>query len=362
MARSARALVVELVADVGDFVKGTQKADDALQDFVSDTETGVRDINTAAAKLGDNIRDPFEKVGTSAKDAADDAERHFDNLAREAKTSFKKVETAADDAADGVGKESFGEAGKEAGAEFASNLGESLASGDISGVLRDTAGGLVSAFAGLAGPVGIGLAAAAATATVIFGKIQAEAERRAARIASVTGAIFDQMSADMQSAIGEFIRGQAYQTFVEGFSKDGDLNEGFREMGKLAKAAGVNVGDIANAFIQGGPAADAMRAKLGQVETTSRNTKVVAHGTVTEYSDAAKAAGTLKDRLSEAETSTANAAASAHLMWESMIGATEQSRQYELNMQNAARASGTIRQNQAGRAAAGTVTGGRARL
>lgn len=358
MPGSARALVIDLVADVKDFVKGTQEADKALSDFVSDSEGELRKLEN----VSDGV--DFDRIGREAKDAAGDAETAFDNLQREAKKSFGKIEASAKDVdidfdVDST-KQTFGEAGTEVGAEFASNLGESLASGDLSGVARDTAGGLVSAFAGIAGPIGIGLAGVAATATTIFGRIAAEAAASAERVKTVTASIFDELSSSMTDALGEITRGQAYQDFVSGFSKDGDLADGLRQMQALAKTAGVNVGDIADAFINGGPAAEAMRGRLAKIKTEGTTISANAKGQQTSLSKSATAAGKIAGYMAEADTATANAKESTDALYESMLGATAQARLLEAstsrtssNLSAAARAASRVR------GAPGTVVGGR---
>lgn len=339
--RSARQLVIELVADVTDFAKGTQQADTALGGFVSDAE-------------GD-----LDRLERASKDATGDMERHFDNLAREARRSMGRI---GDDSAHDLSgaKDSFGEAGSEVGAEFASNLGESLASGDLSAMAADTAGGLVSAFAGIAGPIGVGLAGVAAVATGIFAKMQAEAQRRAETIAAITGSIFDQLSGDMNAALEQMIRGSAYQDFVAGFSASGDVNEGLREMRKLAGQAGVSVSDIADAFINGGPAAERLRVKLDNIQNRSGAAVTNVRGVAAAMSPAASSAAKLDQHMSDAAQATADAEASTRALWDSMIGATAQARLFE---SAASRASSSMAA--AARAAAavsgapGTVVGGK---
>lgn len=354
MPRSARALVVELVADVKDFVKGTQEADDALSDFVRDADRDLDKLETAVHGV------EFDKLGREAKDAAQDVERAFDNLAREAKQSFRKIDQAADQVNIGPMKEKMGEAGSEVGSEFAQNLGESLSSGDLTSLAQDTAGGLIGAFQGIGGGIGIGLAGAAAVATTIFAKIQAEAEAKAERIKTVTASIFDELSGAMKESLEEMTRGQAYNDFVAGFSKDGDLADGMKQMSALARKAGVNVGDIAAAFVNGGPAAETMRKRLTTIKDEGTRISANAKGTQTSMSGSAKAADKLSGYLAEADTATRHANDAARAYWESWIGITQEVRLAEAaasrassQLARAARAAAQVR------GAPGTVVGGR---
>lgn len=342
MARSVKGFLVEIGADVKDFVRGTQEADRELADLATD----------AATDLG--------KIETAAKEAADGMERAFDKAASDSRASFKKIsDNAGRDLASGDTKQTFGEAGSEVGAEFAQNLGESMASNDLASIAKDTAGGLVSAFQGLGGPIGLGLAGIATAATGIFATIQKEAEAKAARIAAVTGAIFDELSEGMQDSLSEMTRGEAYQEFVKGFSKEGTLSAGLRQMESLAKRAGVNVGDIATAFIQGGPAAETLKQRLIRIRqegtTTSTNSRVVAQ----KISDSAKAAKDLQKYMGEADKSTADAEASSRALLEQVLALAQAAANYENNMKLALEKQQRAA-SAAKRGAPGTVVGGRA--
>lgn len=344
MPGSVKAFLVEIGADTRDFLRGTQQADRALEELATGSEADL------------------DRMARSAKDAADDIERAFEGAARDSRAAFRKVgQDAGDEMRQSGVKETFGEAGGEVGAEFASNLGESLASGDVTSIAKDTAGGLVSAFAGIAGPIGIGLAGVATVATSVFAKMQAEAEARTARIAAITGAIFDELSQSVTDSISEMTRGQAYQEFVKGFSKNGDLGEGMREMQTLAKRAGVGVGEIAAAFVNGGPAAEALKKRLATIRADGTTIAVTSRTTTKNISDSAKAAGDLAGRIGEADQATKDAEASTHALWEAWVGTTAQIRLAE---SAASRTSSSLSKAAAAaarvRGPAGTVVGGRA--
>ena len=109
-------------------------------EFTAETdkyEKGLKDAERATEKLGDEIEDLSKSSGKAARGVSDD----FDRL--------------GDSAAD---------AGSEVGDEFKQNLGQSLASGDMSALLTDTLGGLV---ASLKGPVGLAGAAIAGVAPIV---------------------------------------------------------------------------------------------------------------------------------------------------------------------------------------------------
>lgn len=141
-------------------MKGTDQVERALEDLADESGDLTRDVE------GDT-----ERMSRAYRDAAKDVDRASDKAARSVRKGF--VDPA---------KESGAEAGREVGAEFASNLGESLAGGDISGLGRDTAAGLVSGFAGMGGALGPALAGVAAVFAGTFAAITAKAEESKARI------------------------------------------------------------------------------------------------------------------------------------------------------------------------------------
>jgi hypothetical protein len=290
MARSARALVVELVADVGDFVKGTQKANTALEDFVADTEAGVRDINSAAAKLGDNIKDPFDKVGTSAKDAAGDAETAFENLAREAKRSLDKIDASDIDlnlADEGV-KHQAGEAGKEVAGEFAMNLGSSLGSGDTSKVVQDSIGGVIGPLA-MAGPIGLAAASGGAIALGLWNAFTQKAEQEKQRALGIIESFFGE--ADRLTA--EHARQQSALDLL-----GDDAIEQQQELLRLSKLLGISTGDVLR-IVQG--THPEQQKMLDKLHKTSTETDIGARN-MQRVSDQAKAA---KDLIGLAGENTA---------------------------------------------------------
>ena len=144
-----RDMVVRFLSDVTDFVRGTDKVEDAFRDVARQMQTTE------------------DKVETSTRDMGRAYERMADKIKRENRDAAKDT------------KQKLGEAGKEAGSEFAQNLGESISSGDISGLVSGTVGGLAGTF-GAAGPIGLALAGLGAAATAIFTGMSTQAATAAA--------------------------------------------------------------------------------------------------------------------------------------------------------------------------------------
>jgi len=153
-------IVVRIASNVREFLKGTDQVERALDDLGDESGDLSREVERDTRRMEDAFRDAARSIDKSSKKAERSVREGF-----------------ADPAV-----ESGKEAGTEVGSEFASNLGESLASGDLTGLGRDTAAGLVSGFAGIGGTVGIGLAAVAASAAGLFAGITAKAEESKERV------------------------------------------------------------------------------------------------------------------------------------------------------------------------------------
>ena len=303
--RSARALVVELVADVADFVKGTQKADDALSDFVrgADQDLGkledsaddaARGVNRSLDKIAKD--DPFEKIGTQAKEASKEAERAFDNLQREARKSFDKIGDAADDAGHDIGKESFKEAGKESGQEFTTNLGTAVASGDYSTIGTDSAAALAGAFAAFPG-FGAAFAPLALAATSVFASMQEQARRAAAQVALA----FDTASSAAFENLNQTLRGSSWTQLLEDLG-GGDAAKGVKEINKAFEGTNITFQDIQSAYVKGGKSLDQILAKAKNITKESEHHATTAHSGAKEYDAQAKKIQTVTTNLQSANT------------------------------------------------------------
>jgi hypothetical protein len=301
MARSARALVVELVADVGDFVKGTQKADDALSDFVRDADRDLDKVERSARDMADGIeralddltpsgRSPFDRMAADSKTATDKIERNFDNLAREAKTSFEKVGRAADDGMDDLGRQSSGRAGEfgaEAGAEFAQNMGEGISSGDFSGVATGTAGGLAASFSQM-GPLGVVAGIGIGLAGVMFDGMLKESKKRAEQISNLVATQMAGVVEEFQATLAQTTAGQNLRDLLTELG-EGDFGKGFDQMKTASNALGINL--------------DQMLVKLQNGTLTTGDIEKAFRGTVEE----AKKTGAAMAPIVQAQNNIKNA-------------------------------------------------------
>lgn len=211
MANKPRDLVTRFVSDVAGFLRGTDQVSGALDQVARDQDT-----------LAD-------KGETAARDLSRAYERAGDTIARDAKTTKAKTSQA------------YGDAGKEAGSEFAQNVGESVSSGDIGGLVSGTVGGLVGTF-GKGGPIGIALAGLGAVGVGVFQSMQ-EGARVAAEAANKA---FDQLR-----------EGVSREAKLNAVLEDrfGGLVQGWEQVQRYAEASGIPVEDIAVALADGGKAA-----------------------------------------------------------------------------------------------------------
>lgn len=147
-----RDLVVGIFIDPKGVQKGSEDAERALDELRRD---GGRDVDA----LADSTEDAFRRM----QRASDRLRRDVDADQRDLRSDLK-------------------ESGREIGSEFAQNVGQGLASGNIKDLATDTAGGLIAAFQGIPGPVGQSLALVATAATAVFASINSQAEASAQAI------------------------------------------------------------------------------------------------------------------------------------------------------------------------------------
>lgn len=224
MARQPRDLVVRFVSDVREFLKGTDKVEDALKDTARD----------------------LDKVADAGEDSARDLARAYDRAA-------DKIKRDTRDATRSV-KDDVADTGREAGAEFAANMGESISSGDWSSVANDTAGGLSAALL-TAGPVGMVAGAAVALGGIFLARFQAEAAKVKQLAASTFEAYRDGLleQAEREDLLTQLLGAESY-------------DEALRTLGRVARDAGEDAGAVADALLEGGTQADQLRKRLGLVQ------------------------------------------------------------------------------------------------
>lgn len=255
-----RPFVFRFASDVADLLRGTKKAETAL-DAVADELKRVDSVGSTAT---DQLTRDLRKVG----EAAEAAERDI-------KTAFRKV---PDDVDAGTGN--VAESGRELGAEFAQNLGEGLSSGDITSLAQDTAGGLVSAFSAIGGPIGLAFAGVAAGAATVFATMQKAAQETADRIS----AVFDQQLSELGTQLDRTARGAWVQSWLEQLGGDKGIAGGMKRLDELTKGLGVSTEDVIAALIQGGPAAAQLEKELSGAAGAGVKTVESAQGITTELS------------------------------------------------------------------------------
>jgi hypothetical protein len=180
MAAGNPSIVVRFAANVRDFLAGTDQVERALTDLESESGDLARSTEQDTDRMERAFRDAGRKIEATA-----------DRTGREAGQGFRR--STAD-----AGRE----AGRETANEFAQNLGESLASGNIEDIGADTAGGLISGFASMGGVWGGVLAGLAIPVTAVFAKIRADAEKTRERVSTIADALRD-VSAESERQLAE---------------------------------------------------------------------------------------------------------------------------------------------------------------
>lgn len=208
MAGKPRDLVVRFVSDVRGFLRGTDQVERALSDQVRDLD-----------KVGDKGDQTARRLARAYDRAGDDIRRRNQKTARET-------------------QQLLGDAGKDAGDEFAQNLGESISSGDVGGLISGTIGGLVGTF-GKGGPLALALGALGAVGVGVFQQMQKGAEQAAAAAQTA----FDQL----HEATTREARLNAILT-----DRFGGTLQGWEAIQRYSEASGVSAEAIADALVTGG--------------------------------------------------------------------------------------------------------------
>lgn len=153
----ARGIRVPFIADVREFIAGTRRAEQSLEDFEDSLESVVREGDSATNALEADFRD----------------------LANSADRSFDKIDRSADDALGTKLKGKGKRVGGEIGEEFSQNFGEAIRGGNIGDALVETVTSL--------GPA-LGAAGLAAAAAFGIGKAlldeASKAQKRAKQVGS----------------------------------------------------------------------------------------------------------------------------------------------------------------------------------
>lgn len=226
MAGRGRGIVIDLVANTREFITGTRKAGDSLDDFSDDLTQVARDGDRAG-----------EKLEQSFKDVADVVNRTGDEVAS-------------------AGKAKIGGAGAEIGQEFSQNFGEAVRSGNPAGAILETVTSLGPAF----GLAGIALAAGAGIANSVIQGIK-DAEERLRKAGS-----------DMWEALQDGILDakERQQGLVSALGVD-DLEGALDKIAKLAADTGIPIAALADYLTTGVDPSGKIAAALGKAaDATAR--------------------------------------------------------------------------------------------
>lgn len=161
--------------------------DGALKDAQAAMDRTGSEARDTATDLG-HTGDQFDRLGADAQAMADDLRRSSNEMAASIRGAGDDIEHEA-----GGIRQSMGEAGSEAGAEFIGNIAEGIGSGqaNLQDVVTGTLGGLTNLAATLSGPVGLAAGAAAAGIGLVFAATKKQAEEAKERLEGIIGALQD---------------------------------------------------------------------------------------------------------------------------------------------------------------------------
>lgn len=299
MATHEEELRTNFTGDADGLIREAKRAGDAYED----TEKDIKDLGRQAELTDADI----DAMADALSDSIRDSERARDSLEK-MRAEIKRLGDAAPDSMDNVGRsmrdtaDTAAEAGRETGQEFMSNLGEAVGSGDISGIVQGTLGGLVSS---LSGPLGLAAAAVGGVVAIGFSQIQKHAEEVAALSESMLAGMRERFGL-LQSEMTAAFKQEQLEQYIR------DNIDTFQKLLPLVRTAGVDAHDYALAMFEGGEQADAVESELrnimavhGQLEGPVGRQKVVydeigqaASDTLKALQEQAKAQG---DATREAE-------------------------------------------------------------
>lgn len=290
MASGNRPIEFTFIADVAKYLREVKKMEVSTED--------VADALVATTNSADDLERKLSKAMRAAEQDTEGLERAIKDLPDASRNAARKIDKDMADV-----EQSMADAGKESAQEFKQNLGESLSSGDLSSIVQDTAGGLVS---GLSGPLAGAAAALAGVASLAFGRLQ----EQAAQAAQLADTYLSQMRDRLGMIQGEIDKGFKTQQMQEFVKENIDLFQGINDELVLA---GINATDYVTAMYEGGqPLAD-MEAKLRtqrdlhkEIVTEGGRTKVVYDEVGDALGELISGVGTLKkaqkDANEEAQT------------------------------------------------------------
>ena len=247
----------DAVRDVDLFTRSVDRADDQLDG-----------LDTA---LGQTKR-TLSLTGAEAREAGGDlehAERGFTELAQEVARTRSTMERdmrgmsgAVRGGAADVDRETsrmrtdMGEAGRETGAEFISNIAEGIGSGggNLQDVVSGTLGGLTNLAATLTGPVGIAAGAAAAGIGLVFNTVRQQAEQAKARIGELVGGLEDVEDQSKKAA-----EAKIFEIWLEQMK---EMPDQLQQTVSVLKTAGVEAGTFSKAIAGNKAAQDQVRTAI----------------------------------------------------------------------------------------------------
>jgi hypothetical protein len=299
------AVKIDLIADVKDVIKGTDKIGDALEDVADD----LKDMGKAGQKVEDVVSDAFRDMAKSADTAGD----KMDDSVSDA---FRKMGKDAKDGGDKIGKsvkdgtDKAGEGLDDLKSESASTAKESAASFDgsadsILGSFQEIAANAFAGFgpagaaAGLAMAAGIGIAVSAMQDTAE--KATEAKEKSVDMIDSIKEAGGDLAKMDLSEKIIAWGREVMEDNWVTLWSNEASTK--FQETAKDAKDFGVSSRDAIRAAA--GSSADSKKFLDETADDWARLTKVIDQNSgvnedqVMSFTDAGRAAQKQRDALSD---------------------------------------------------------------
>lgn len=237
---------IAFVADVTDFLRGGEKAEDAIEDVGGALDDLARDATKQGKATGDAIEKGVESGTKDAADAVEKLERSFADMARDASKYGKQ---AGSDLGDNVkrgtqdaegGLESFRDEAASTARETAASFDGSADS--IAGSFQEVAANALAGFGPIGAAAGLALAAGIG---VFWQNHQKNTEKAAEQVQTM----FDDMISSQQAFLSQSFLEEEYYKIIKG-ADDAALSQ--KQLQEAVSQTGLTEAQVARLFVQSG--------------------------------------------------------------------------------------------------------------
>jgi hypothetical protein len=238
------AIRIPVVADVNDWLRGTRRISDSLDDIADDLRNVSRDGDQLERSLEDNFRDVARAADRAGRDVADGLDG-------------------------GIRTSKAGDIGQEVAGEFTESFGEAMRSGNPADAVLDTFTSLGPAL----GALGIGAAVAAGIVNQFVQAAKERAEQVRSAAAGLYAGVVDDAGLRGREAAQAFTRGwvdaaAVPEQIAQTLGLEDAVEAGIR-VKDLAEATGLSYQQVSQAILGNADALAVVRERLDANNTAT---------------------------------------------------------------------------------------------